>query len=71
MKMTGSRIIRKQEVKIKTGLPNSTIYELISQGKFPKQIKLSARSSGWLESEIDEWIATKVAERDYEIADAG
>ena len=62
--MIGSRIIRKPEVKNKTGLPNSTIYELISQGKFPKQIKLSVRSSGWLESEIDEWIAARVSERD-------
>ena len=65
------RIIRKPEVKSKTGLPNSTIYELISQDKFPKQIKLSARSSGWLESEIDEWIAARVSERDSEIAKAG
>jgi len=62
--MNGSRIIRKPEVKRKTGLPNSTIYELISQGKFPKQIKLSARSSGWLESEVEEWIAEKISERD-------
>ena len=69
--MIGSRIIRKPEVKSKTGLPNSTIYELISQGKFPKQIKLSARSSGWLESEIDEWIAARVSEWDCEIAKAG
>ena len=45
-------------------LQNDRIYELISQGKFPKQIKLSVRSSGWLESEIDEWIAARVSERD-------
>jgi len=65
--MSDSRIIRKQEVKLKTGLPNSTIYELISQGKFPKQIKLSVRSSGWLESEINEWIAEKISERDSKL----
>ena len=65
--MNEQRILRKQEVKRKTGLPNSTIYELISQGKFPKQIKLSTRSSGWLESEIDEWIAAKVSERDCKV----
>ena len=54
-----SRIIRLQEVQFRTSLPRSSIYDLIKKGLFPKQIKLMARSVGWLESEIDEWIDRK------------
>jgi len=33
-------------------------------GKFPKQIKLSERSAGWLESEVNDWLTDRIAERD-------
>lgn len=54
-------ILRLPEVKGKTGLSRSTIYLWIKAGKFPKQLKLGARSSGWIESDIDKWIDGKVA----------
>ena len=47
----------------------STIYRLISQGDFPRQIKLSERSSGWLQSEVDQWLQERIeASRDSEVA---
>ena len=57
-------ILRLPEVKKVTGLSRSGIYQLISLNQFPKQIKLGARSSGWIESEVLEWIDEKIAERD-------
>lgn len=48
------------EVKKNTGLSGSSIYRLASKGQFPKPIKLSQRSSGWLKSEIDEWLDERV-----------
>ena len=42
----------------------ATIYRLISQGEFPKQIKLAERSSGWLLEEVYNWIDQKKDERD-------
>jgi len=48
--------MRLKEVAEKTGLAKSTIYNLISQGKFPKQIDLGARSVGWVDTEIEEWL---------------
>jgi len=45
-------IIKLQKVMEITKLSRTTIYRLIQEGKFPKQIKLSERSSGWLESEV-------------------
>lgn len=54
-------ILRQKQVQARTGLSRSTIYLRISQGIFPRQIKLGARSVGWLDSEIEQWIATRVA----------
>jgi len=55
------QIIKLPEVKEITALSGSTIYRLVSQGDFPKQIKLSERSSGWLKSEVDQWLNERIA----------
>jgi predicted DNA-binding transcriptional regulator AlpA len=34
-------------------------------GKFPKQIKLSEHASAWIESEIDDFMFSRIAERDH------
>ena len=60
------RIMRLKEVIEKTGLAKSTVYNLISQGKFPKQIDLGARSVGWVDTEIEEWLLSKIELRDSE-----
>jgi len=57
------RIMRLKEIIEKTGLAKSTVYNLISQGKFPKQIDLGARSVGWVDTEIEEWLEAKIAHR--------
>lgn len=49
------RIIRITEVMTMTGLSRSGIYAAIKAGTFPAQLKLSVRSSGWLESEVIAW----------------
>lgn len=64
----GASILRLPEIKKITGLSRSAIYDLISQGKFPKQIKLTSRSSGWIESEINQWLDDRIAERDAKAA---
>jgi prophage regulatory protein len=46
------------------GLGTTKIYELISEGRFPKPIKLSVRSVGWLESEIQGWIKEQAEKRE-------
>lgn len=50
------RVLRRKEVISMVGLGTTRLYELISEGKFPKPIKLSVRSVGWLESEVQGWI---------------
>jgi prophage regulatory protein len=61
--MPQNNILRLKQVVSKTGLSKSTIYALLSEGKFPARIQLSARSIGFLESEIDSWIAEKLSSR--------
>jgi prophage regulatory protein len=58
------RIIRLKEVIESTGLARSTVYKFISDGGFPKPISLGDRCVGWLESEVQDWIVSKVKERD-------
>jgi prophage regulatory protein len=53
-------ILRLPSVKTRTGLSRSTIYLRVSQGMFPKPVSLGGRAVGWLESEIEGWIAERV-----------
>jgi prophage regulatory protein len=57
---SSEQILKLIEVKKTTGLSSSTIYRLIAQGDFPKQIKLGERSSGWLESEVQQWLVDRI-----------
>ena len=55
------QILKLPEVTRVTGLARSTIYKLISEDRFPKQIKLTKFSSGWIKSEVDFWIDERIA----------
>ena len=57
-------LLKLNQVKEITQLSRSSIYRLISEDKFPKQIKLSERASRWIESEVMEFINQKMVERD-------
>ena len=56
MKNTKDSLLRLPQVKQRTGLSRSVIYSLIQKNRFPRQIKLSERTSVWAESLIDEWV---------------
>ena len=57
------RLLTLPQIKELTQLSSAGIYRLMSQGKFPKQIKIAERSSRWIESEIMEFIIEKMKER--------
>lgn len=59
----GNRIIRLSEVVSRTGLSASSIYEMIADKRFPRQVPLGKRSVGWSQAEIDEWINAKLEAR--------
>lgn len=42
------------------GLSKSWIYQEITEGRFPMPIKLGGRAVGWLESEVNAWLLSRV-----------
>ena len=54
-------ILRWSEVAKLIPISRSHAHFLAAQGKFPKPIKLGPRASGWLLSEIQQWLAVRVA----------
>lgn len=62
-------VIKRKKVQIRTGLSRSTIYARLKPNpkrpfdydpSFPAPIRLGPKSVGWIESEIDEWLAAQV-----------
>jgi prophage regulatory protein len=62
----GLRYLRLPEVCLRVELKRSTIYRLIGLGRFPRHIILSEHASAWIESEIDDFMIARIAERDHE-----
>lgn len=58
------KLIRIKDVIDTTGLARSTIYKYVDKGIFPKAVKLGSRSVAWVESEVQEWILERIAQRD-------
>ena len=57
-----STILRFAQVREKTGLSRATVYRRIRLGTFPAPLDLSdgdSRSLGWLEDEIEAWVADR------------
>ena len=55
------KFLRLPQVKELTCLSKSSIYRLIEEGDFPKQIPLGARSVAWVKSHVEDWCSQKVA----------
>jgi prophage regulatory protein len=53
-------ILRISVVIARTGLARSTIYAKVAAGDFPEPINLGARAVGWLEHEVEQWLADRV-----------
>lgn len=54
------RFLRLAEVRKITGLSRSTIYRLQAEGRFPQSIRISIRAVGWIEHEVEAWIAQRI-----------
>ena len=62
------RILKAKQVAEEINVSVPQVYKLVSIGRFPKPIKLGERGSGWLITEIDEWLQSRVDARDEEVA---
>ena len=65
---TQKRILRMREICLKVGLGQSSIYDLVNRGLFPKPFPLvpGGRAVGWTEDNIDQWILERKAASEQE-----
>ena len=73
------RFIRLPEVLTRTGYGRTTIYRKMEDGSFPRSVKLGgppvdpeafdSRAIAWIENEVEQWIESRIEERDLESAD--
>jgi prophage regulatory protein len=53
------RILRVDEVLERRGDSQTQLYKDVAERKFPAPVKIGVRSIGWLEHEVDDWIANR------------
>lgn len=60
------QLIRLPEALARTGLSRSGLYAAVAAGTFPKPVKLgpNARAIAFLATEVDGWIAERLADRE-------
>ena len=58
------RLIRLPDVIARTSLSKSTIWRHARRGAFPKSVPLTPGTVGWVEAEVEGWIAARIASRD-------
>ena len=54
-----TRLIRLREVQYRVGLGRSTIYRWMTEGRFPKPVRLGGHAVAWKQDEIDCWISQR------------
>jgi prophage regulatory protein len=54
------KLLRLPQVMEMTGLRKTKIYELHAEGAFPRRVKITAHSVGWVEAEVQAWVARRI-----------
>ena len=58
------KLISKKAVRERVLYSYAHIARLEKAGKFPKRVRLGPCRVGWVESEVEDWIKARIAERD-------
>lgn len=59
-----TRILAIDEVLERTSFSRRTLYNEISEGRFPKPVQLTTRRVGWPETDVEAFLSSKIAARD-------
>ena len=62
------RLLRLPQVMEMTGLRKTKIYELHAEGAFPQRVKITGHSVGWIEAEVQAWLARRVENSTHQSA---
>ena len=54
-----TRLLTLRDVLHMTGLSRSAVYELMTQSRFPKPIRIGRRAVRWVEQEMLDFIASR------------
>lgn len=54
------RLISRKQVEQITSLSRSSIYLLMSQGRFPKPIQIGEQRVAWVIEEINAWVEDRI-----------
>jgi prophage regulatory protein len=57
-------LLRLPEVRRRTGLTTTEIYEAQKLGTFPQSVPIGTRTVGWVDAEVDGWIDGRIKARD-------
>lgn len=55
-----AKILRIEQVIAATGLPRSSVYALVRQGRFPKPVQIAGRRVGWNAAQVTAWITERL-----------
>ncbi len=66
--MPAIKLLRRREVEEITGLSRAGIYEQMTEGVFPKPVRIGLRAVAWVDSEVAKWQRKRIAERDESAA---
>ena len=58
------RLLSKMQVRETVLYSPAHIARLEAAGKFPKRVRLGTGRVGWVEEEVQDWLAARIAERD-------
>jgi prophage regulatory protein len=58
------KLLTKKEVRDRVCYSFAHVDRLEKEGRFPKRVRLGPSRVAWVESEIDDWITDRIAERD-------
>ncbi|MEZ6971628.1 helix-turn-helix transcriptional regulator [Aeromonas sp. S11(2024)] len=54
-------MLRRKQVEQITSLSRSTLYDMMSKGRFPKPVRLGPQRVAWRERDIVEWLEQRCA----------
>ena len=57
------RLVRERERARITGVPRSTWYLWMQEGRAPRPVQLGEQSVAWVEQELLDWVASKIKKR--------
>lgn len=63
-----THLIRLPVVLARTGKSRSTLYREVAAGTFPRGVRIGDNAVAWVEAEVADWIAARIAVRDKEVA---